>query len=158
MARYGRAFKDKVLRRLLPPQSADVPALAKEVGVSPPTLERWQAELLSGRLGHRCWSATARLEAVLATMGMSEEQKNAWCRDRGVCPRDVAAWRKAATAALETDRPDRPRAQQARADRRRIRQLERGLRRKDKALVETAALLVLTKKFAAIVHEETADA
>lgn len=158
MVRYARAFKDKVVRRLLPPQSADVRALAKEIGVSALTLERWRAEGSGSPLGHRGRSAAARFEAVLATTGMSEEQTNAWCGEHGVCPRDVAAWRKAATAALEPDRADGPTAQQIRADRQRIRQLERDLRRKEKALIETAALLVLTRKFAAMDHEEAADA
>jgi hypothetical protein len=38
-------------------------------------------------------------------------------------------------------------------DRRRIKELERDLNRKDKALAETAALLVLSKKLSAIFHE-----
>jgi hypothetical protein len=38
-------------------------------------------------------------------------------------------------------------------DRRRIKELERELHRKDKALAETAALLVLSKKLQAIFHE-----
>ena len=41
---------------------------------------------------------------------------------------------------------------EAKQDRRRIKQLERDLSRKDKALAETAALLVLSKKLAAIFH------
>ena len=43
------------------------------------------------------------------------------------------------------------------ADRRRIAELERELRRKEKALAETAALLVLSKKLEAIFHKD-ADA
>ena len=44
-------------------------------------------------------------------------------------------------------------AQATRADRRRIKELERDLLRKDRALAETAALLVLSKKVAAIFHK-----
>lgn len=39
---------------------------------------------------------------------------------------------------------------QAKVDRRRIKELERDLRRKDKALAETAALLMVSKKLEAI--------
>ena len=42
---------------------------------------------------------------------------------------------------------------EARQERRRIKALERELSRKDKALAETAALLVLSKKLAAIFHD-----
>ena len=44
-------------------------------------------------------------------------------------------------------------AVEARQDRRRVKELERELRRKDKALAETAALLVLAKKLKAVFHE-----
>ena len=44
--------------------------------------------------------------------------------------------------------------QQTKQDRRRIKELERELRRKDKALAETAALLVLSKKVAAIFNRD----
>ena len=47
----------------------------------------------------------------------------------------------------------RPGAVEARQDRRRVKELERELHRKDKALAETAALLVLSKKLAAVFHE-----
>lgn len=51
--------------------------------------------------------------------------------------------------------PEEARAspQQTKQDRRRIRELEREVRRKDKALAETAALLVLSKKVSAIFNK-----
>jgi hypothetical protein len=49
--------------------------------------------------------------------------------------------------------------QQAQKDKKRIRELEKDLRRKEKALAETAALLVLRKKLGAIVcHEHSGNA
>ncbi len=44
MARYGEAFRNRVVARLLPPESADVGAVVKEIGVSMQTLERWREE------------------------------------------------------------------------------------------------------------------
>ena len=44
-------------------------------------------------------------------------------------------------------------AVEARQDRRRVKELERELHRKDKALAETAALLVLRKKLNAVFRE-----
>jgi transposase-like protein len=59
MARYGQAFKDRALARLLPPESADVDAVSQAVGVSAATLERWRTDALAegkktagGRLRH----------------------------------------------------------------------------------------------------------
>ena len=47
--------------------------------------------------------------------------------------------------------------QATRADKKRIRELERELQRKEKALAETAALLVLSKKVAAIFNKGEAE-
>jgi hypothetical protein len=43
VARYGQAFKDKAVARLLPPESADLAVVSREMGVSVATLERWRA-------------------------------------------------------------------------------------------------------------------
>ena len=48
MARYGEAFRNRAVARLLLPGSANVGAVAKEIGVSVQTLERWREEVQSG--------------------------------------------------------------------------------------------------------------
>ena len=52
MARYGQAFKDKAVARLLPPESAATQVVAREVGVAVGTLERWReaADLYSRKI------------------------------------------------------------------------------------------------------------
>jgi len=139
--------------RLLPPESATLDAVAHEIGVGVSTLERWRSEALSRPARERAWTAAARFDAVLTTAAMDEAGKNAWCRENGVYPQELASWRQSATQALAE--PDEARAspQQTKQDRRRIKELERELRRKDKALAETAALLVLSKKVAAIFNK-----
>ena len=47
MARYGEIFRNMVVARLLPPESANVGAVAKEIGVSVQTLERWREDAQS---------------------------------------------------------------------------------------------------------------
>ncbi len=143
VARYGQGFKDRAVARLLPPESAEVQTVSREIGVGADTLERWRSEALASGVKSGGWTAVARFEAVLATAGLSEAQKNAWCREQGIFPSELTQWREAATASLA--RPAEARSPQAATDRRRIRELERELRRKDRALAETAALLVLTK-------------
>ncbi len=141
------------MARLLPPESATLDAVAHEIGVGVSTLERWRSEALSRPARERAWTAAARFDAVLTTAAMDEAGKNAWCRVNGVYPQELSSWRQSATQALAE--PDEARAspQQTKQDRRRIKELERELRRKDKALAETAALLVLSKKVAAIFNK-----
>ena len=145
------------MARLLPPESSAVEVVSREVGVSVATLERWRADALVNGAGDRRngggqrWTPAARLEAVIATAAMDEAARSAWCREQGLYPTELDAWKQDAIAG-----PGEPRAAsaaEAREDRRRVKELERELRRKDKALAETAALLVLRKKLAAVFHE-----
>lgn len=144
LARYGKAFKDRAVARLLPPESAAVEVVSREVGVSVSTLERWRSDAQACGQSSGGWTAAARMEALLATAGMSEAEKGAWCRSKGLFPSELDEWRLAAQAALES--PSVPVAGVTAADRRRVKELQRQLRRKDKALAEAAALLVLSKK------------
>lgn len=75
MARFGQAMKDRVLGRLLPPQSAAIEEVSREVGISVDTLERWRAE------------------AVIAAAAMDEAQCSGWCREHGLYPSELARWR-----------------------------------------------------------------
>lgn len=157
MARYGQAFKNKVLAKLLPPNTASLEEVSQEVGLSVDTLQRWRSESLSTPARQRAWSAPARLNAVITTAAMDEASRSAWCRENGVYPQELAAWRTSATQALATPDEQRASPKETAADRKRIKELERELRRKDKALAETAALLVLSKKLEAIFHKGEAE-
>lgn len=124
--------------------------VAREVGVGVGTLERWREDAQSRPARGRAWTARARLEALMATAAMAQAGKSAWCREHGVYPGELDKWRSSATAALAEPEEARASPQATRADRQRIKQPERELLRKDRALAETAALLVLSKKVAAI--------
>ncbi len=81
---------------------------------------------------------------------MDEVSRSGWCREQGLYPTGLEAWKQAAVAGL--GEPRTAGASDTRQDRRRIKELERELHRKDKALAETAALLVLSKKLSAVFH------
>jgi transposase len=100
MARYGQAFKDRVVARLLPPESAAVDEVAREVGVGAQTLERWRSDALSRPARERVWAAPARLEAVIATAALDEAAGSAWCHEHGVYAQQLQQWRDSATQAL----------------------------------------------------------
>jgi transposase-like protein len=139
---------------LLPPQSASVDEVAREVGVGAQTLQRWLGDALSRPARERAWTAPARLEAVIATASLDEAARGAWCREHGVYPQQLAQWRDSATQALAQPEEARASPQQTRQDRRRIKELEREVHRKDRALAETAALLVLSRKLEAVFNNK----
>ena len=144
------------MARLLPPQSAAIGWVARELGIGAGTLERWREDARSRPARGRAWTAAGRLEVVVTTAAMNEADKSAWCRSHGAYPQEPAQWRASATSALAAPEERRASAQAARAtrstraDRKRIKDLERELLRKDRALAETAALLVLSRKVQAI--------
>ncbi len=138
---------------MLPPESASLDVVSREVGVGVGTLERWREDAQSRPARGRAWTAGARLEAVITTAAMSEAGKNAWCREHGVYPAELDKWRLNATTALAEPEEARASPQATRQDKKRIKELERELLRKDRALAETAALLVLSKKVAAIFNK-----
>ena len=153
MARYGQAFKDRAVARLLPPESAALEVVSRETGIAIGTLERWQTQALSKPARGRAWTAGARLEAVITTAAMDESGKSSWCREHGVYPGELDQWRASCTTALSEPEEARASPQSTRHDRKRIKELERDLRRKNAALAETAALLVLSKKLEAIFNK-----
>jgi transposase len=129
-------------------------SVARDLSISVTTLERWRAEALSRPARERAWTAAARFEAVLVTAAMDEAGKSAWCRERGVYPQELEQWRQVGharpgRAGGRTRQPSRdqgrPAAHQGVGAR---------VTRKDKALAETAALLVLSKKLEAIFHKD----
>ncbi|MEX3606587.1 MAG: hypothetical protein VB142_10940 [Burkholderia sp.] len=91
MAKYGQAFKDKVVARLLPSESASVEDVAQETRVNVGTLERWRSESLSRPARGRAWTAASRLDVVLTTAALDETSRSAWHRENGVYPQELAA-------------------------------------------------------------------
>ena len=145
------------MARLLPPESAALDDVSREVGIGVSTLERWRSDSLSRPARDRVWTAAARFDAVLTTAAMDEAGKSAWCRAHGTYAQQLRAWQQSATQALAEPEEARASPQRTKQDRRRIKELERELLRKDRALAETAALLVLSKKVGAIFNMGEAE-
>src|SRR3712207_7082757 len=100
VARYGQAFRDRIVARLLPPESAAIEVVSREVGVSVGTLERWRAQALAapGELASsQRWTPAARLEAVITTGARGGAGRSAWGRGQGAHPPAGGAWERDAT-------------------------------------------------------------
>ena len=139
-----------MLRRLVGPSAMSANALAQEVGVGQPLLSRWlrESRTVEGMSSSKKkkWTGAEKLRVVITARGLSETELGALLRREGVHEAELTAWQAAAEAALNDAGRRAPRS----ADAQRIHELDRELRRKDAALAETAALLVLKKKVQAI--------
>ena len=158
MPRYSEERKAAVLKKLLPPHNRSVPQVAREEGISEPTLYNWRKQAKergipvpgNGKQTEE-WSAEAKFAAVVETGSLSELELSEYCRRKGLYPQQIKRWREACVQGTESlDEQQKQRQQDARADKKRIKQLERELKRKEKALAEAAALLVLRKKLHAL--------
>lgn len=171
---YSKAFRTLIVQKMTSPNRPDVVALAEEVGVPRSTLYRWVAD--AGKLIPQIvvktppttehtqrpsrmkrpqdWSAEAKLAAVMEAAALSDEELGAFLRSKGIHEAQLQEWRELMLSGLNPSSVQRTKTKK---ETKRVRELEKELRRKDKALAETAALLVLKKKAQAIWGDEDDD-
>ncbi len=167
---YSKAFRALMIQKMTDPEGPSPVSLADDIGVSRSSLYRWVSEAdtldivvnaeppsfteslqrLSNMKRPQDWSAEEKLAAVLEAALLSEEELGAFLRSRGLHDAQLQQWRDQMLIGLEP-KPAK------RTETKRIRDLEKELRRKDKALAETAALLVLKKKAQEIWGDEGDD-
>ncbi len=156
MKQYSPEFKESIIARMLPPNNVSVPELVRETGIPRDTLYTWRlkhrkanGESTAKQSPSGGLSSEEKFAVVMETASFNEVELSEYCRRKGLYPQQIGTWREAclqanASAAAKPDREKR--RQQAKQ----IKQLEAELRRKEKALAEAAALLVLQKKVQAL--------
>ena len=156
--RYSPERKEAVLKKMMAPHNRSLRELASEEGISEATLYNWRKEARSkgllmpdGDSGPEGWSARDKFAAVMESAALNAQQTAEYCRRKGLYPHQLEQWRQACEAANDWDRQStlKLKAEQ-KTSRQRIKALEKELQRKEKALAEAAALLVLQKKVQAI--------
>ena len=135
---------------------------AVQEGINLSTLYSWQKQFNTSGLSvtkvssSEKWSSEEKFSVVLETATLSEVELSEYCRVKGLYPEQIKAWKLACIAGnTATKQVKRIKTTpEQKSDKNRIKELERELRRKEKALAETAALLVLGKKFDAYWKEK----
>ena len=158
MARYSQERKESILKKLLPPLNMTVSAVAHSEGISSKILYHWrhvlrkEGHLVPGKtLTSSDWSAEAKLAVIIETASMSETQISRYCREKGLFREQILTWKKDYLGGFQSSASQAKTIKiQAKADKAKIKSLKRELRYKEKALAETAALLVLRKKLSAL--------
>ncbi len=157
---YPTEFKAQALSKAHARGGKTLQEVANELNLSLGTLKGWLQQqnkelALSGlnaplpeQQPAKTWSAAQRLTALHESHTLQGPALHAWCREKGLFEHQLRQWHqefcqtgKAATTPADAA---------LRQARQKSEQLERELRRKDKALAEAAALLVLQKKFQAL--------
>jgi transposase-like protein len=163
--RYSEERKEAILRQMMPPENKAVSVLARESGITEQTLYTWRRQLKAqgmpvpgdGKNAEE-WSSEDKFAVVLETAALNEAQLAEYCRRKGLYVEQIAAWREACKLAnAHSAERTREQREQSKNDRKRIKQLEKELHRKERALAEAAALLILRKKAQAIWGEHEDD-
>lgn len=156
MTHYSEELKASIIARMLPPQNASVTALAKETGIPKDTLYCWRLKARGrGGVGPEqarqsgAFSSEEKFAIVLETASFNELELGEYCRRKGLYPEQIANWKKAFIQG-STPAAGKAEREQLQQQARTIKQLQSELHRKDRALAEAAALLVLEKKMQAL--------
>lgn len=158
MARYSNEMKYGILKRMMPPSNESANLISRETGIPEATLYNWKKQARAngiavpgGEVESERWSTQDKFLIVVETAAMNEMERAEYCRSRGLFVEQIDAWRDAcmqanggiAKHAAQLKKELKSKEQE-------LKQVTRELNRKEAALAETAALLVLRKKAQAI--------
>ena len=151
---FSVAFKQKMVQRLTGKNAVSALQLARETGIRQQNLSRWLQEARSLPIMAdkpkpvvREWTVQRKACVLAEACNLDGEELTAYLEREGVKLPEYEQWR------IALDEGGRASA----ATNKRIRQLERELARKEKALAEAAALLVLKKKVETLYGEDEGD-
>ena len=151
---FSVAFKQKMVQRLTGKSAVSSSQLARETGVRQQNLSRWLQEARSvpvmadkPKPAVRAWTVEQKVRVLAEASKLDGEELTAYLEGEGLKLAEYEQWR------IALDEGGRASA----STNKRIRQLERELARKEKALAEAAALLVLKKKVETLYGEDEDD-
>ena len=160
---YTKEFKNSILNRL--EQNETVGSLSEELNISKSTIYQWvrtnnkkQNNNLINLKSKKNWSSEDKFHVVIETASLPENELAEYCRRKGIYLEEINAWKEQCLNANTTIKIDpKELKENLIIEQQKNKELQRELTRKEKALAETAALLVLRKKAQAIWGEHEED-
>lgn len=156
-SRFSEDFKGAVVTKIMNRGGQSIAEVCRQAGISLSAGRCWVSECdrASGMKNSKetgQWTAEAKLNALFKSLDLSEEEIGVFLRKEGLHSHQLSEWRAEVLAALS-----HPRKSVRDGSAPRIRELERDLNRKDKALAEASALLILQKKVNLIWGNQSED-
>ena len=154
---YAENFKKAMVQKLLVPGGPGVVRLSRESGVSEQSLYNWRAKYHNRATGvhewqrsPRQWTNEEKYEVLLEAARLTGEDLGNWLREKGLRSEHLEKWQQEMKKNLKQQEKN----MELKEAKKRIKELERELRRKDKALAEMSALVVLKKKVESLWGDE----
>lgn len=156
--RYTQERRTEIIKRMMPPNNESVARISKEEGISEVTLYKWRKETRAagsatpgnGQTSDK-WNSQDKFLIVMETFAMNEVELAEYCRKKGLYREEIEAWK---SVCLQANGQAFDQAKQLnvqlKEEKKRAKELEKDLQKKEKALAEAAALLLLRKKAQAI--------
>lgn len=159
--RYTAEFKEQALVKVLSRGSKTIGMIADDLSMSKSTLKNWMHEMPKPHkdsTDHSVkrpadWSMRERLWALQQSYELKDEALQVWCRQQGIFEHHLVQWH-ADICALGDIKAPVSSPSEFRSLKQEVTRLERQLTRKDKALAEAAALIVLHRNFQALLGEK----
>jgi len=165
MMRYSSELKEKISRQLFPPDAKSLGDVSIRTGIPKSTLFGWKKqykkkgrELSKNASVIKDLTGKEKFTILIETANLNEHELSEYCRAKGLYPEQIKEWKKAAITANESSKDlSRKERKELNKEKHKVKKLQKELNRKEKALAETAALLVLKKKAQAIWGDNEED-
>lgn len=159
---YSRSIKIGVLKRVLPPENKSIRGTSRKFGISEQTIRNWIKQkkdgifdTVQGDKSLRYLSSKEKYQLLMESARLPEEKLGEFLRERGLHSEHLKLWDQELRE-MVTKKEDK-KDKKLRELIKRNKELEKELARKEKALAETAALLVLKKKLEILLGEDGDD-
>lgn len=155
---YPKEMKEAIINRMMPPNNEAISRISEETGIAEATLYKWRKDARAAGnatpgdgQGSEQWSSEDKFLIVMETYAMNGAELVEYCRKKGLYKEQIEAWRDSCLNANGREfNQTKQLNQELREGKKREKTLEKDLRKKEKALAEAAALLLLRKKVQAI--------
>ena len=160
--KYSTGFRNTVIKKVLPPENRSIAEVSKETGVSDQTIRNWLFKLKNdnlnpeeGEISPEQRSPSEKMSLIFESRSLSSEAKGEWLRKNGIHSEHLVLWEQELRDQVN-DKSNKEK-ETIKKQKKKIKSLEKELGRKEKALAEMAALMVLKKKAEAIWGEDEED-
>lgn len=156
--RYPKELKSSIIAKMLPPNNQSLSLIQQETGVPEGTLKLWRKKIRgkgfaapAGEQQSEQWSTRDKFLIVVETSTLSEIELAEYCRKKGLYVEQVKSWQDNCMQANGGVAQELALLQRREKEtEKELKQVKKELQRKESALAETAALLVLRKNINAI--------